>query len=133
MRNAWRAVLVAAVAMLPAAVFAQPEISARGAIIVDADTGAVIWERNADEPLPPASTTKVMTAILALQSHRLDEHFPVSANAAVTPPSKIGLRAGTERRAARPALRRAAQVGERRRGRRRRGRRRLRARRSRIA
>jgi D-alanyl-D-alanine carboxypeptidase len=94
MWNAWRAVLVVAVAMLPAAVLAQPDISARGAIIVDADTGAVIWERNADEPLPPASTTKVMTAILALQSHQLDEHFPVSANAAATPPSKIGLRAG---------------------------------------
>jgi D-alanyl-D-alanine carboxypeptidase/cell division protein FtsN len=94
MRNAWQAVLVVAVAFLPATVLAQPEVSARGAIIVDADTGAVIWERNADEPLPPASTTKVMTAILALQSHQLDEHFPVSENAALTPPSKIGLRAG---------------------------------------
>ena len=113
---------------LPAAVLAQPDVTARGAIIVDADTGAVIWEQNADEPLPPASTTKVMTAILALQSHRLDEQFPVSANAAATPPSKIGLRPGQSVAPPRPALRRAPQVGERRGGRRGRGRRRLRAR-----
>jgi D-alanyl-D-alanine carboxypeptidase/cell division protein FtsN len=83
-----------AVALLPAAVHAQPYVTARGAIIVDADSGAVIWESNADEPLPPASTTKVMTAILALQSHQLDEHFAVSTNAAATAPSKIGLRPG---------------------------------------
>src|SRR5262245_32001858 len=94
MRNAWRAVFVVAGALLPAAVHAQPYVTARGAIIVDADSGAVIWESNADEPLPPASTTKVMTAILALQSHQLDDHFSVSANAAATPPSKIGLRTG---------------------------------------
>jgi D-alanyl-D-alanine carboxypeptidase len=94
MRNAWRAILMVAVALLPAAVHAQPYVTARGAIIVDADSGAVIWESNADEPLPPASTTKVMTAILALQSHQLDEHFAVSGNAAATAPSKIGLRPG---------------------------------------
>src|SRR5262245_55715924 len=93
MKN-WRAILAAVAALLPVAAHAQPEVTARGAIIVDADTGAVIWEMNADQPLPPASTTKVMTAVLALQSHRLDQELVVSANAAATPPSKIGLRAG---------------------------------------
>src|SRR5262245_29156885 len=90
----WRAILAAVAALLPVAAHAQPEVTARGAIIVDADTGAVIWEMNADQPLPPASTTKVMTAVLALQSHRLDQEFVVSPYAASTPPSKIGLRAG---------------------------------------
>lgn len=93
----WRAtvvVLAGVAAFRPAAVHAQPDVTARGAIIVDADTGAVIWEQNADDPLPPASTTKVMTAVLALQSHRLDQEFMVSSNAAATPPSKIGLRPG---------------------------------------
>src|SRR5262245_16161465 len=98
MRTIVRAALVALAAALMAAVpeaaYAQPEVTARGAIVVDADTGSVIWEKNADEPLPPASTTKVMTAVLALQSHRLDEQFAVSVNAANTPPSKIGLRPG---------------------------------------
>src|SRR5262245_2491951 len=94
MRKTWRAIFAMVAAVLPAAVKAQPMVTARGAIIVDADTGSVIWELNADEPLPPASTTKVMTAVLALQSHRLDQQFMVSTNAASTPPSKIGLRPG---------------------------------------
>ena len=105
MRTIVRAALVALAAALmaavPAVVYAQPAVTARGAIIVDAETGSVIWEKNADEPLPPASTTKVMTAVLALQSHRLDEQFPVSVNAANTPPSKSTAPAGATPRCAR--------------------------------
>jgi D-alanyl-D-alanine carboxypeptidase (penicillin-binding protein 5/6) len=93
MTKSWRAILVVA-ALVPAAAHAQPDVTARGAIIVDAETGASVWELNADEALPPASTTKVMTAVLALQSHQLDQEFMVSAHAAATPPSKIGLKAG---------------------------------------
>jgi D-alanyl-D-alanine carboxypeptidase (penicillin-binding protein 5/6) len=77
---------------------AEPYITARAAIIMDAGTGEVLWERNANEPLPPASTTKVMTAILALESGRLDESFRVSEYAAETPPSGIHLRAGQRMR-----------------------------------
>src|SRR5678815_1341962 len=51
----------------------EPRVTARAAIIVDAGTGEVLWERNADWQLPPASTTKVMTAILAIESRRLDD------------------------------------------------------------
>src|SRR5436305_1008266 len=77
---------------------AGPYITARAAVIMDAGTGEVVWERNSTEPLPPASTTKVMTAILALESGRLDESFRVSENAAETPPSGIHLRAGQRMR-----------------------------------
>lgn len=73
---------------------AEPSVTARAAIIVNGSTGEVLWERNADAPLPPASTTKVLTAIVALESGRLDERFPVSPEAAATAPSKIGLRPG---------------------------------------
>src|SRR5262249_42642252 len=94
MRNAGRAILVVVAAVVPWTVEAEPYVTARGAVIVDADSGAVIWEQNADEELPPASTTKVMTAILALQSHQLDDHFVVTDYAASTPPMKIGFRPG---------------------------------------
>ncbi|TMB46682.1 MAG: D-alanyl-D-alanine carboxypeptidase [Deltaproteobacteria bacterium] len=77
---------------------AGPYITARAAVIMDAGTGEVVWERNSTEPLPPASTTKVMTAILALESGRLDESFRVSEYAAETPPSGIHLRAGQHMR-----------------------------------
>jgi serine-type D-Ala-D-Ala carboxypeptidase (penicillin-binding protein 5/6) len=77
---------------------AGPFVTARAAIIMDAATGEVVWERDSTEPLPPASTTKVLTAIVALESGRLDESFRVSADAADTPPSKINLRAGQRMR-----------------------------------
>src|SRR5947199_347179 len=90
--------LILAAALAAPAYAAGPYITARAAIIIDAATGEVVWERNSTEPLPPASTTKVMTAILALESGRLDESFRVSENAAETPPSGIHLRAGQRMR-----------------------------------
>ena len=73
------------------AAMAAPVVGARAAIIMDAASGEVIWEKNPDEVLPPASTTKVMTAILALESGRLDDSLRVSSYASETAPSKIGL------------------------------------------
>jgi D-alanyl-D-alanine carboxypeptidase (penicillin-binding protein 5/6) len=69
-------------------------VTAKAAILIDHDTGAVLWQRNPDLPLPPASTTKIVTATLALESGRLDESFAVSREAAQMPPSKISLRPG---------------------------------------
>jgi D-alanyl-D-alanine carboxypeptidase (penicillin-binding protein 5/6) len=73
-------------------------LTARAAIIMDASSGEVLWEHDADEPLPPASTTKVMTAILALESGRLDDPLTVSTSAAAEEPSKINLRPGQRMR-----------------------------------
>lgn len=92
-----RTASVAVVATLLAAAAASAgelRLTARAAIIMDASTGTVIWEHNANDPLPPASTTKVMTAILALESGRLDETLRVSTRAAATAPSRINLRPG---------------------------------------
>lgn len=78
----------------PVVTAAGPTVRARAAIIMDADSGKVLWSRRPDVALPPASTTKVMTALLAVESGRLKESFRVSAAAQRKPPSKIGLRAG---------------------------------------
>jgi D-alanyl-D-alanine carboxypeptidase (penicillin-binding protein 5/6) len=91
-----RAILALVAVLLPSVTRAQPEVTATGAIIVDASTGAGIWEQNADLPLPPASTTKVLTAIVALQSGRLDQRLLVTSNASSVEPTKIGLRPGQE-------------------------------------
>jgi D-alanyl-D-alanine carboxypeptidase len=86
---------LAALVCVPAVAGArEPSLSARAALIMDASTGEVLWDRNGTEPLPPASTTKVMTAILALESGRLDDSMRVSADAAAAAPSKINLRPG---------------------------------------
>jgi D-alanyl-D-alanine carboxypeptidase (penicillin-binding protein 5/6) len=78
----------------PSARAEGPRVTARAAIIMDAATGATLWSDDADVPLPPASTTKVLTALVALESRRLDDWFTVSSGAAATAPTKIGLRAG---------------------------------------
>jgi D-alanyl-D-alanine carboxypeptidase len=90
--------LIVALAQQPALAAGGPALTARAALIMDASTGEVIWERNSSTPLPPASTTKVMTAVLALESGRLDESLRVSADAAETAPSKINLRPGQRMR-----------------------------------
>jgi D-alanyl-D-alanine carboxypeptidase (penicillin-binding protein 5/6) len=72
----------------------QRFVTAKAAILVDNQTGTVLWQRNPDLPLPPASTTKIVTALLALQSGRLDDTLGVTPEAAQAPPSKISLRPG---------------------------------------
>jgi D-alanyl-D-alanine carboxypeptidase len=92
--------MAAAVASMwmPVGAHAAPSITAKAAVIMDAKTGAVLWERDGDRPLPPASTTKVVSAILALESGRLGEPMRVSPTAAATPASKLYLRSGQRMR-----------------------------------
>ena len=71
-------------------------LTAKSAILIHADSGVTLWSHKPDLKLPPASTTKVITAMLALESDRLGESFKVSKSAAAEPPSKIQLRAGWE-------------------------------------
>ncbi|MHB8842623.1 MAG: D-alanyl-D-alanine carboxypeptidase family protein [Candidatus Aquicultor sp.] len=51
----------------------EPKIEAPSAIVIDAKTGDVLWEKNADEKHPIASTTKIMTAIIAIENKSLGE------------------------------------------------------------
>jgi D-alanyl-D-alanine carboxypeptidase (penicillin-binding protein 5/6) len=77
-----------------AAIGEPANITARAAVIMDAESGTVLWERNPQLELPPASTTKVMTAILALESGNLGRSFPASAEACRVSPSKVNLQTG---------------------------------------
>jgi D-alanyl-D-alanine carboxypeptidase (penicillin-binding protein 5/6) len=69
-------------------------VTATAAILVDAQTGEVLFARNPDLELPPASTTKILTAYIALVSGRLASSVYVSKYASQMQPSKIGLRPG---------------------------------------
>lgn len=50
-----------------------PGLTARAAMVVDVGSGTVLYQKNAQVPLLPASITKVMTAVVAIDSYKLDE------------------------------------------------------------
>ena len=66
-------------------------ISAKSAVLISADTGETIYSLNAGEKLPMASTTKIMTTLLCLESGNLDEEFVVDSDAIKVEGSSMGL------------------------------------------
>jgi len=71
------------------------DLTARAAVLMDAATGKVIYQKEPDLHLPPASTTKVITAIVTLESGRkLSERLTVSKEATRVPATKLYLRPG---------------------------------------
>ena len=71
-----------------------PKISAGAAIVMDAASGRVLYEKNAYSRRSIASTTKIMTAIVALENGRDDEEVVVSKRAAAIGGSTVNLKAG---------------------------------------
>lgn len=71
-----------------------PTITADSAILVEASTGRVLYEKNADIVRPPASLTKMMTCILGLEKLSLHSEIVASQNAAYTDFSTLSLNAG---------------------------------------
>jgi D-alanyl-D-alanine carboxypeptidase len=73
-----------------------PDVTAQAALVMDASTGRLLWQKNADQKRPPASTTKILTTMLALESGRLERKLPVSSLAQAQAASKLYLRAGDQ-------------------------------------
>lgn len=86
-------VILAVLVCLPFNVSAL-ETSAKAAILINGDTGEVIFEQNADERLPMASTTKIMTALLLCESGDLECEICVTAEMLRVEGSSMGLLAG---------------------------------------
>lgn len=79
----------------------NPARDVKAAFLLDADTGKVYYQYNADSPLPPASMTKMMTELVVLTSlendlARWDEPVTVSPKASEADGSNIGLQAGEQ-------------------------------------
>ncbi len=68
-----------------------PEISAKSAIVISADTGEIVFEKNPYQKLPMASTTKIMTSILALEYGANEQYFIVTDEMVAVEGSSIGL------------------------------------------
>lgn len=71
-----------------------PSLTAEAAILIENRTGTVLYAKNPHEPRAPASTTKILTALLALEMGRLDDVATVSRKAASTPGSSARLYTG---------------------------------------
>ncbi|MCL2071576.1 MAG: D-alanyl-D-alanine carboxypeptidase [Oscillospiraceae bacterium] len=76
----------------PSITLPLPEVSAASAIVIDADTGKVLFSKNSDEVRAAASLTKVMTTILTLEAGDLDKQFKVDNNAIHVEGTSMGLR-----------------------------------------
>lgn len=75
----------------------EPEgLYAQSAVLMDGDSGRVLFEKNGQEERAMASTTKIMTCILALESGKIDEIVETSANAASQPEVRLGVREGQQ-------------------------------------
>jgi serine-type D-Ala-D-Ala carboxypeptidase (penicillin-binding protein 5/6) len=68
------------------------DVGAAAAVLMDAKTGEVLYARNPDEPLPPASVTKILTALVILERGRLTDTVVVSQEAARVGGYRLGLR-----------------------------------------
>ena len=69
---------------------------ATGAVLMDADSGRVLFEKSGDQPMAMASTTKIMTCILALELGELSQVVTFSSNAASMPDVQMNAKAGEQ-------------------------------------
>lgn len=73
---------------------AEPEVSAHSAVLIDQNSGRILFEKRAHEKKPIASITKVMTAIIAIESGQMKEKAVTSKRAIYTEGSSIYLKKG---------------------------------------
>ncbi len=90
------ALILVALAPVPARAAKEPAISAESAIVIDADSGEVLYEKNPDERRAIASTTKMMTALVALEEADLDDVLTSPGYKGIAAESTLGLEKGEE-------------------------------------
>ncbi|MBW6408804.1 D-alanyl-D-alanine carboxypeptidase family protein [Clostridium weizhouense] len=91
-------ILILSLFLFPAinsyALATPPEINAEGCTLMDASTGKILYSKNSDKLLEPASTTKVMTALITLENCSLDEEVTVQEDFTKVDGTTIGLLKG---------------------------------------
>lgn len=75
-------------------VMAAVPVVGQSAALIDSKSGRVLYTKNADQQAPPASTTKILTAIIALEKTKLDDIVTAGKNPGLVEPSAIGLKEG---------------------------------------
>ena len=70
--------------------------SAKAVVLMEADSGRILYAQNENEQLPMASTTKIITALIALEQPNLDEYFVVDEQAIQVEGTSMGLQPGDQ-------------------------------------
>lgn len=93
------ALLLVAFSFAPArpAAAAPPPVTAESYVLMDVCTGEILFGNNVHRRMEPASTTKILTAIVAIERGKLDDRVTVSEHAARADGSSIWLKAGETR------------------------------------
>ena len=108
MTKKWKTVFCAIFAALLLAAFVNPaiyteaeeseikpsDLYAQSAVLMDADSGRILFAKSGQKERPMASTTKIMTCILTLENGNLSDTVAVSKNAAGQPEVKLGMKEG---------------------------------------
>ena len=76
----------------------------KATVLMDADSGRVLYDKNGEEALPMASTTKIMTLILTLECADLEDVVEVSSYAASMPEGEAAYQTGREIQAERSVI-----------------------------
>ena len=77
-----------------------PHVSARAAIVVQANTGKVLYAKNADTRVPVASTQKLLLGLMVVEAGNLDKTITIQPSDTWCEPTKMGLKAGQQYRKA---------------------------------
>ena len=85
--------MVVAYLLIPA-VSSSKEVRSKAAVVMDASTGKILYARNPNLKLPPASTTKLITAIVVIENKDFSDVVRISKRASKVAPSKAGFKAG---------------------------------------
>lgn len=102
-RHTFLAIVLLLVFLVQQSVYVQADeaklrLYAKAAVLMDADSGRVLYDQCGDEQLAMASTTKIMTLIVTLENASLDDTVEVSSYAASMPQVRLGMRSGEQYR-----------------------------------
>ncbi|MBI5102881.1 MAG: D-alanyl-D-alanine carboxypeptidase [Nitrospirae bacterium] len=86
--------LAAALSLVLASPLFAQEVKSKAAVVMEAETGRLLYAKNPDLRLMPASTTKLMTALVVVERAKLSDVVTVSRRASLAAPTKIGLNEG---------------------------------------
>ena len=93
-KGIWVSLLVLFCGITASAEGEPEQLYARSAVLMDADSGRVLFEKDGYKKYPMASTTKIMTCILALEEGDMNDIVTASANAVKQPKVHLGARKG---------------------------------------